>query len=225
LPPAPLPADADEDAAEAHRAPDENYAVIHAEAPALASAAVAPQPTLAKPAPAVPVAKPMPAPKPAAPAAAPKAAPPLVATAKPAAKPLQVASAAPVKPVPQPAPAKPALTVASVAKPMPAAKPQQPAPALRPQIVADQAPAADHNWTIQIGAFGNQTLAQAQLTSFVAKAKDIIGAGAPIVAPIQSANGHTLYRARFGPYAEREARNVCSQLTQRGEPCFPVVSR
>jgi D-alanyl-D-alanine carboxypeptidase len=212
VPPAPLPADADEDAAEAHRAPDENYAVIHAEAPALASAAIAPQPAPAKPAPALPAARQMPAPKPA----------PLMVMAKPAAKPQQMASAS--KPVPQPAPAKAAgpprpQQVASAAP-----KPAAPAPALRPQIAADQAP-ADHNWTIQIGAFGNQTLAQAQLSSFVAKAKDVIGAGGPIVAPIQSANGHTLYRARFGPYAEREARNVCSQLTQRGEPCFAVVSR
>jgi D-alanyl-D-alanine carboxypeptidase len=85
--------------------------------------------------------------------------------------------------------------------------------------------APGRNWTIQIGAFGNQTLAQAQLTSFVAKAKDIIGAGAPFVAPIQYANGHTLYRARFGPYAEREAHNVCSQLAKRGETCFAVVTR
>jgi len=34
-----------------------------------------------------------------------------------------------------------------------------------------------------------------------------------------------LYRARFGPYAEREARNVCGALTQRGQSCFAVVTR
>ena len=113
----------------------------------------------------------------------------------------------------------------------PAPGPQQTAslrPALRPEVAeatSDSIVAPGRNWTIQIGAFGNQTLAQQQLTSFVAKSKDIIGAGAPIVAPIQSTNGHTLYRARFGPYAEREARNVCSQLAQRGETCFAVVTR
>ena len=201
VPPAPLPADADEDAAESHRAPDESFAVIHAEAPQLASAAVAPQPVPAAAAPAPVIAK---APPPA----------PVAVAAKPApAKPQQVAAAVPpVKPQAAPKPQQ----VASIA----------PRPALRPAMgEATSAAAPGRNWTIQIGAFGNQTLAQAQLTSFVAKAKDVIGAAAPIVAPIQYANGHTLYRARFGPYAEHEARNVCSQLTQRGQACFAVFAR
>ncbi len=207
VPPAPLPADADEDAAEAHRAPDENFAVIHAEAPQLASAAVAPQPVPAASVPALAKAPPAPAPK-----------QQIVATAQPAAVP-------PVKPQAAPKP----LQVA-VAKPQAAPKPQQMAslqPTLRPAMgeAASDSAVPGRNWTIQIGAFGNQTLAQAQLSSLVAKAKDIIGAGAPIVAPIQYANGHTLYRARLGPYAEREARNVCTQLAQRGESCFAVVAR
>jgi D-alanyl-D-alanine carboxypeptidase len=187
VPPAPIPADADEDAAESHRAPDENFAVIHAEAPQLASAAVAPKP--------VPVAPPAVAKK--APAAAVAMTVPKPAPAKPAPKPQQVASLAP-------------------------------RPALRSDMgepATDSIAAPGRNWTIQIGAFGNQMLAKAQLSSYVTKAKDIIGGGAPFVAPIQYANGHTLYRARFGPYAEREARNVCSQLAQRGETCFAVVTR
>jgi len=188
IPPAPLPADADEDAAEAHRAPDENFAVIHAEAPQLASAAIAPEP-----APAV------------------TAAAPTVVKASPAFS---------------------AAAVASTAK-SPLIKPQQfasvaPRPTLRPEsgeVTSGINTNPGRDWTIQIGAYGNQTLAQAQLTSFVAKAKDIIGTAAPIVAPIQYANGHTIYRARIGPYAEREARNVCSQLAQRGQSCFAVVTR
>jgi D-alanyl-D-alanine carboxypeptidase len=200
VPPAPLPADADEDAAESHRAPDESFAVIHAEAPQLASAAVAPKPVPAAAAPKAPVAVAAAQPKPAKPQ--------LVAAAVPPAKPQ------PVKPQPAPKPQQ----VASLA----------PRPALRPEVgepATDSITSPGRNWTIQIGAYGNQTLAKAQLTNFVSKAKDILGAAAPFVAPIQYANGHTLYRARFGPYAEREARNVCSQLAQRGQTCFAVVTR
>ena len=43
-----------------------------------------------------------------------------------------------------------------------------------------------------------------------------------IIAPVQS-NRHTMYRARFGLFAEREARDVCSRLTQRGQTCFAAV--
>ena len=101
-------------------------------------------------------------------------------------------------------------------------------PALRPQIGegdADQPGVPGHNWTIQVGAYANQSLASAQLNSYASKAKDIIGQAAHLVVPIQYSNGHTLYRARFGPYAETEARNVCGQLTQRGQSCFAVVTR
>jgi D-alanyl-D-alanine carboxypeptidase len=80
-------------------------------------------------------------------------------------------------------------------------------------------------WSIQVGAFGDQAMAEAQLNTYAAKAKDIVGHASHIVAPIQASNGHTLYRARFGPYAEREARDVCGQLTQRGQACLPVVTR
>ena len=102
------------------------------------------------------------------------------------------------------------------------------APALRPEVGegdVDQPGIPGHNWTIQIGAFADQALARAQLDSYASKARDIVGQAAHIVAPIQAANGHMLYRARFGPYAEREARNVCGALTQRGESCFAVVTR
>jgi D-alanyl-D-alanine carboxypeptidase len=192
--PTPLPAGTDEDAAEAHRAPDENVSVIHAETPAPA------------PQPAVPAAAPKPAMAAAAPATRPRARPntPALVAATPNAKP------APAKPV-------------QVATAMPAAH-----PALRPEIGegdVDQPGIPGRNWTIQVGAYANQTLAAAQLNSYASKAKDIIGQAAHIVAPIQQTNGHTLYRARFGPYAEREARNVCGQLTQRGEACFAVVTR
>ena len=82
-----------------------------------------------------------------------------------------------------------------------------------------------HNWTIQIGAYADQALARAELASYALKAKDVVGQAARIVAPITNANGHTLYRARFGLYAEREARQVCDQLTQRGQTCFAAIAR
>ena len=193
--PAPLPANTDEDAAEAHRAPDESFSVIHAETPAPAAAV----PVAAKPAPLVAAAVP----------AKPPARPALVAAAVPQAK-AKAAPAVPAKPV-------------QVAAAIPA-----PRPALRPQIGegdVDQPGVPGHNWTIQVGAYANQSLASAQLNSYASKAKDIIGQAAHLVVPIQYSNGHTLYRARFGPYAETEARNVCGQLTQRGQSCFAVVTR
>jgi len=198
--PAPLPAGTDEDAAEAHRAPDENITVIHAETPAPPAAT----PAFAKTAPAVAAF---------VPATRPRARPAtqnLVAMAGPAPKAEPALPAVPAKPV-------------QVATAMPSAR-----PALRPEIGEgdiDQPGIPGRNWTIQVGAYANQSLASAQLNSFAVKAKDLIGAAAHIVAPIQASNGHTLYRARFGPYAEREARNVCGQLTQRGQACFAVVTR
>jgi D-alanyl-D-alanine carboxypeptidase len=203
VPSAPLPAGTDEDAAEAHRAPDENNIVIQAQAPQPAVAAAPPKP--------VPAATAVAAPQGPASRIRPMARPDvpgMVALATPSAN-----ARAAVPPKPQ---------QVAMAAPPPAA------PALRPEVGegdVDQPGIPGHNWTIQIGAFADQALARAQLDSYASKAKDIVGQAAHIVAPIQAANGHMLYRARFGPYAEREARNVCGALTQRGESCFAVVTR
>ncbi len=216
----PLPADADEDAAEAHRAPDENFVPSPAAQSQSVIAAAPPPPVPAVQAPAVPRApipsiRPTPRPEPALLVATAAPAPQRVAMVVPAAKP---------SPRPQQTPAAPAVKqqVAMAAPP----------PALRPNVSEIDATggaatnsAPGQNWTIQVGAFANQTMANAQLEQYAAKAKDIIGQAARIVAPIQSSNGHMLYRARFGPFAEREARDVCGQLTQRGQSCFPVVAR
>jgi D-alanyl-D-alanine carboxypeptidase len=197
VPPPALPGEADEDTAENHRAPDESLAAVRAEAPQLASAAIAP-----KPVPAV---------------AAPVPQKPVAVAAVAPAKPQRVAVATTPSPRPQPAPSKP--------EPAKAEQVASATPVLRAATTIDARTDAAHSWVIQVGAYGNQALAQAELTSFVAKAKDIIGQAAPIVAPITSRNGHTLYRARFGTYEEDEARNVCSQLTQRGDSCFAVITR
>ncbi len=207
------PTEIDEDSAEAHRAPDENLAAIPS----------APQPAIAPPRPAAPPAF-VAAPAPAAvisnariPAIRPSARPdtaPAMAKAAPAAA---VAKAA--------APAANVKMAALVAK---VSQPAVPAPMLRPEIGegdVDQPGIAGRNWTVQIGAYADQADAKAQLDSYASKARDVVGQTPHIIAPIQSANGHTLYRARFGPFAEREARDVCGQLTQRGQTCFAVVTR
>jgi D-alanyl-D-alanine carboxypeptidase len=197
--PAPLAADTDEDTAEAHRAPDENYNTLKTEAPQLASAATAPQPV---PAASIPSVSGLPGP-----AVQLADLPALAAVSR-----QQPAMGAPKT---NPAAAKPQVLAAAV-------------PAIRPVLrpyggEGDTDPGP--TWSIQVGAYADQALARAQLDSFATKAKDIIGRAAHIVAPIQASNGHMIYRARFGPYAEREAHAVCSQLTQRGQSCFAVVTR
>ncbi len=80
------------------------------------------------------------------------------------------------------------------------------------------------DWTIQIGAFDDAADAKAELAAYAGRSMDVLGQAARIVAPIQSAEGHVLYRARFGPFIEHQAREVCQLLTVRGETCFAAVS-
>ncbi len=221
----------DEDAAESRRAPDENYSVIHADAPQLATAPVLPaapavpplplardaKPELAKlPPKAPPVTRPLPRP-----ALATSAPPPgkfddkLAALFQQSAKdgkPLSLSSKPAAKPAPPQKDAKP-VAVAS-------AQPQA-----RPDAGEGDSDSPERRWTIQIGVFADQALAKAQLDRFAIKARDVVGQASRIVAPITGSNGHVLYRARFGVYAEREARQVCGKLNQRGQTCFAVASR
>lgn len=89
---------------------------------------------------------------------------------------------------------------------------------------AAQTPQNIHNWTIQIGAFGDETSAKAQLSAYAERSMDVLGQASRIVIPFQGIDGHTLYRARFGPFEEREAREVCERLTERGQTCFAAVA-
>jgi D-alanyl-D-alanine carboxypeptidase len=82
-----------------------------------------------------------------------------------------------------------------------------------------------HNWTIQIGAFADETSAKAQLSAYAERSMDVLGQASRIVIPFQGIDGHTLYRARFGPFEEREAREVCERLTERGQTCFAAVAQ
>ena len=199
----------DEDAAESVRAPDENFSLIHAEG----SAKSAPAPKPAAPVAAAPVAA---APQPAVPAV-----PPLVArnVAHPSPRPDTALAAAQNDLV------KTSLVKTATAVPI-AAQVNAPRPQMRPSLDSGEGDVdvtPGRNWTIQIGAYADKALADAQLKTYAGKAQDVLARASRIIAPITSARGHTLYRARFGLFAEQEAREVCNRLTQRGQTCFAAV--
>jgi D-alanyl-D-alanine carboxypeptidase len=131
---------------------------------------------------------------------------------------------------PQPAPARPApppqVMVASLRPPLSVFP--SPKPAMRAGVAAgtgpDTASIGIHDWTIQIGAFANLDIAKRQLAAYAEKSLDILGQAQRIVVPFQSVDGQWLYRARFGPFVEREARQICARLTDRGQTCFAAIS-
>jgi D-alanyl-D-alanine carboxypeptidase len=84
---------------------------------------------------------------------------------------------------------------------------------------------AANAWMIQIGAFADVAAAKAQLSAYAERSMDVLGQASRIVVPFQSVDGRTLYRARFGPFVEREAREVCQRLTQRGQTCFAATAQ
>jgi len=201
-----IPATDDEDAAESRRAPDENFSTLHAQAPQLE--------TVAQP--------PRPAPVSAAPSIAQTAAAPFPTLALGAHEAGLSSSAAPV---PQ---ARPQQAGDVPTKPVVAALPK-----MRPTLRNDAGEgdldlagmaAAGRNWTIQIGAYADQAFARAQLDAYAQKSMDVLGQAARLVVPFQSSDGHTMYRARFGLFAERKAREVCDRLTQRGQTCFAAIA-
>ncbi|HUO87815.1 MAG TPA: SPOR domain-containing protein [Rhizomicrobium sp.] len=165
---------------------------------------------------------------------------------QPAAHPQAASMPVKVADAPRPAP-KPQQTIVAAANvPTVKPKPQQLAmaapavkPSAKPRLRNDAgegdigdigAPAAataamgPHAWTIQIGAFADMNQARSQLASYAEKSMDILGQAARIIIPFTGVDGHTLYRARFGPFVEREAREVCSRLTERGQTCFTVLA-
>jgi D-alanyl-D-alanine carboxypeptidase len=106
-----------------------------------------------------------------------------------------------------------------------------PPPMPRPSVAADlpegdtdEAPTPGRNWTIQIGAYADQSFARAQLAAYADKARDVLGQAARIVTPASGNDGKTIYRARFGLFGEAQARDVCSRLTSRGQTCFAALA-
>jgi D-alanyl-D-alanine carboxypeptidase len=188
----------------------------------------------------------MPAPFPHLPAAVPAVAPPLAAPAQqhpaPAVPPaLRLASNIHV--IPTPRPSSPVILASYQPQTRPLVTPRARAEALGEgdigdviehvartpaKIAATSAPSAiagDRDWTIQIGAFADMTSAKAQLASYAEHSMDVLGQAQRVVVPFKSAEGQTLFRARFGPFVEREAREVCERLTERGQTCFAAVAQ
>ncbi|HEY8947646.1 MAG TPA: D-alanyl-D-alanine carboxypeptidase [Rhizomicrobium sp.] len=81
------------------------------------------------------------------------------------------------------------------------------------------------DWTIQIGAFGDMPSAKQQLAAYAERSMDVLGQAERIVVPFQSVDGKTLYRARFGPFVEAEARAVCQRMTERKQSCFAIAGK
>ncbi|HWX89754.1 MAG TPA: SPOR domain-containing protein, partial [Rhizomicrobium sp.] len=197
----------DEDAAEAVRASDENFSLIHGE-----GASPAPSKT----------------------ATSPQAATSQAAVPQPAVPPVPARVAGPVPGV-RPTPRPDGLLASAQAQLIKTAVNTQtvnaPKPQMRPSLREDVGegdmdsltPSPGHNWTIQIGAYADKALADAQLKSYYGKAQDVLARASKIIAPLQSPTGQIIYRARFGLFAEREAREVCNRLTQRGQTCFAAV--
>jgi D-alanyl-D-alanine carboxypeptidase len=142
-----------------------------------------------------------------------------------------------IAPLPRPQPAvsqKPVVLASLTPQRAPAIRPMSRAAALGEGDI-DSAPIPTRrnvastlsvrDWTIQIGAFADVTSAKAQLASYAEHSMDVLGQAARIVAPFQSVDGHTLYRARFGPFVEAEARAVCQRLTERGQTCFAATAQ
>ena len=127
----------------------------------------------------------------------------------------------------------PALAAKSAPAVKPAVKPAPqpvkmaaltPVPKLRSAVPAEITKPGARAWTVQIGAYANKGLAQSQLASYAEKSMDVLGQADRIVVPFTNVNGQTFYRARFGMFVEREAREVCARLTERGQTCFAALA-
>ncbi|MBL6853163.1 MAG: SPOR domain-containing protein [Alphaproteobacteria bacterium] len=151
--------------------------------------------------------------------------------AKPEAPGMMVAAADMPKITPLAKPGAPATPQRPVQVAMASPPKPTPKPGLRNDVgegdIGEAAPLAavgPKAWTIQIGAFADMTQARTQLAAYAEKSMDVLGQAARIIIPFTAVDGHTLYRARFGPFVEREAREVCSRLTERGQTCFTVLA-
>jgi D-alanyl-D-alanine carboxypeptidase len=183
----------DEDAAENVRAPDENFSLIHGEGTP-AEPAAKPADAGVKPQPAVP---------------------PMVAKSGPV-------PGSDSRPDGKLAAKQAQLVQSAVNAPRPQMRPGHEA-AVEADMDASPTPTPGHNWTIQIGAYADKAMADAELKTYYGKAQDVLASASKIIAPITSQRGHVLYRARFGLFAEQEARDVCTRLTQRGQTCFATI--
>jgi len=79
-------------------------------------------------------------------------------------------------------------------------------------------------WSVQIGAFSDEATANARLDQTASRAGDVLSAAERHVVPLTAEDGRTLYRARFGNFAETEAYAVCRQMMTRGDTCFAALN-
>jgi D-alanyl-D-alanine carboxypeptidase len=88
---------------------------------------------------------------------------------------------------------------------------------------AAPAPAtAMSGWKIQIAATPTQTSAEELLASARAKAPQVLADATPYTEPVEAGNA-TLYRARFGGFADKEsARDACAYLTKKNFNCLAI---
>jgi D-alanyl-D-alanine carboxypeptidase len=120
--------------------------------------------------------------------------------------------------IPQIAPT-PRGSIAGVSRPL------EPKPAPAPNSATADAKAAfndgaERGWTVQIGAFNDVPTAKAELAAYAEKSSDKLGRAERIIVPYTGSDGKTMYRARFGTFAEQEARAICGSLTHEGHSCF-----
>jgi D-alanyl-D-alanine carboxypeptidase len=78
-------------------------------------------------------------------------------------------------------------------------------------------------WAIQIGAFASEPIAEAQLVAYARQALDIFAFSKRYVVPVPGNDGQMLYRARFGMFAEDEARDICNRMMNVGQTCFAAL--
>lgn len=125
---------------------------------------------------------------------------------------------------------KPRLVIASLV-PLPTPADAEKASATTPagkgalpkQVTPRPADAAGARWAVQIGAFEDLTAAQAKLAAYAKRSTDLLRKAKRSVIAFQLADGRIFYRARFGPFGEDQARDVCRKMTERGQTCFAAT--
>jgi D-alanyl-D-alanine carboxypeptidase len=85
---------------------------------------------------------------------------------------------------------------------------------------AKAGPRLARHWTVQIGAYASESIAKAELASYAQLSTETLGQAEQFITPFASFDGHKLYRARFGTFAEDEARSICSAMIRQGQQCF-----
>lgn len=77
-------------------------------------------------------------------------------------------------------------------------------------------------WVVQVGVYADEALAHAKLATMARRSVDLLGQAEQIVATLPARRGRVMYRARFGLFAEDEARGICAQIKRRGQSCIAV---